>query len=546
MLSKWNSLLLESLKSLSREKVNFYISSIIISICIVSIFLIYILGFRLVNKIKAIEDPHLVVTYKNLYKECDSCPIKEYFDDIGNGIWDEGEYYEDDNNNGQWDEGEYYSDESNGIWDPAEEFRDSNSNGIWDFGEEFVDSNNNGIWDPEENFSDIGNNKWDIGELYWDFNNNGQWDEGEDFEDKGNGICDFLPNTCPECDIYDSTFLAPLDSDSESELKGKEECRECIENTLGMADGECFLDSDKILGCESYCKAPSGSKYQLYNYEKGEYFDDINRDQVWSEGLEPFINNRYYGSRKKTECGGCIHFKYLDASNRIMRIDGISKEIKTRDKDSIIVIFERDYGINYFEGRPDRFYIDVPIVSYFKISKDVNTKESIDSLINKVTNIQYVKDIDKEKMLDYPTILSYKRLSQVIVSSIPFIIFFILLVPFFIVSNTTHLIIYSKRDTLNTLRLLGERDFYIKLPFVFQGVWQGLVGALFAILLIFILDVIGLGDIINNIINELINQSKPIIDSSLVSSLNHALTILFLGIFLGIFGALRAVSRYLK
>ena len=95
MLSRWNHLLADSFKFLYREKVNFYISSIVISICIVSIFLIYILGFRLVSKIKAIEDPHLVVTYKNLYKECDSCPIKEYFDDTGNGIWNEGEYFDD-------------------------------------------------------------------------------------------------------------------------------------------------------------------------------------------------------------------------------------------------------------------------------------------------------------------------------------------------------------------------------------------------------------------------------------------------------------------
>ena len=53
------------------------------------------------------------------------------------------------------------------------------------------------------------------------------------------------------------------------------------------------------------------------------------------------------------------------------------------------------------------------------------------------------------------------------------IVVFAILIPFFIVSNTIRLIIHSKRHVLLTLRLLGDKDFFIKLPFIFQGIWQG-------------------------------------------------------------------------
>lgn len=58
----------------------------------------------------------------------------------GNGIWDEGEWFDDANGNNVWDNGEDYVDEEvmpdegegNGVWDPGEMFDDANDNGEWD------------------------------------------------------------------------------------------------------------------------------------------------------------------------------------------------------------------------------------------------------------------------------------------------------------------------------------------------------------------------------------------------------------------------------
>ena len=120
-----------------------------------------------------------------------------------------------------------------------------------------------------------------------------------------------------------------------------------------------------------------------------------------------------------------------------------------------------------------------------------------------------------------------------------------LLIPFSIVSNTIHLIIYSKRQILHTLRILGEKDFFIKLPFIFQGIWQGVIGSFMALLFIYFLDILDIGNIVSDFLNIAVKSSDEI-KISLVYNLKHIFIILLLGIVLGVDGALRSISKYIK
>ena len=120
-----------------------------------------------------------------------------------------------------------------------------------------------------------------------------------------------------------------------------------------------------------------------------------------------------------------------------------------------------------------------------------------------------------------------------------------LLIPFSIVSNTIHLIIYSQRDVLNTLQILGDKNFFIKLPFIFQGIWQGAIGSILAILFIYFLDIIELGSIVSEFLNTTI-QSSETLKINLIYNAKHVIIILLLGIILGIFGSLRSIGKYLK
>ncbi len=56
----------------------------------------------------------------------------------------------------------------------------------------------------------------------------------------------------------------------------------------------------------------------------------------------------------------------------------------------------------------------------------------------------------------------------------------------FIVTNTIKLTIYSRKDEIEILKLVGATDWFVKLPFLLEGMIQGILGGILAILTLFL------------------------------------------------------------
>ena len=117
-----------------------------------------------------------------------------------------------------------------------------------------------------------------------------------------------------------------------------------------------------------------------------------------------------------------------------------------------------------------------PLESEFVITvKDVNklteTATAIES-INMVTNVKYSESV-VEKMI--PVFDVVEKVTLVIMAGLLF-------VTILLICNTIKLTIFARRNEIEIMRLVGISNFVIKLPFVIEGLFLGIFGAIIPVI----------------------------------------------------------------
>lgn len=98
----------------------------------------------------------------------------------------------------------------------------------------------------------------------------------------------------------------------------------------------------------------------------------------------------------------------------------------------------------------------------------------------------------------------------------------------FTIANTVKLTVYARRDLIKNMQYVGASDWYIKTPFLLEGVLQGLIGSLLSWGMI-------------AIITSLVSSYLLWIDNFFL-----LIIMLLFGTLLGFIGSLRAVSKFFK
>lgn len=105
----------------------------------------------------------------------------------------------------------------------------------------------------------------------------------------------------------------------------------------------------------------------------------------------------------------------------------------------------------------------------------------------------------------------------------------------FIISNTIHLLIQARQQEIEILRMMGVSNWYIQLPFLFQGAFYGLTGAFIAFIPL---------SFAQHYINALFTYFQ-FTNSSYSMTLGF-MVLLLMGLIVGSAGALFSVHKYLK
>ena len=187
-----------------------------------------------------------------------------------------------------------------------------------------------------------------------------------------------------------------------------------------------------------------------------------------------------------------------------------------------------------------------------------NIMENWDDKENPLQNIYVVKVIDANKINETATAI--KNISKVSlvkygegmvdqllvafngIEKFSFVaVIALVVVTIFLIINTIKLTIFSRKREISIMRLVGSSNISIKLPFIFEGMFIGIIGSIIPIGLVvygyfWVYKILG-GKLITDII-------KLVPPSTIVFKI--AIFIVIIGAVVGMVGSSSAVRKYLK
>ena len=194
-----------------------------------------------------------------------------------------------------------------------------------------------------------------------------------------------------------------------------------------------------------------------------------------------------------------------------------------------------------------------------ELSKDEDMKKVLDTLeenplqssfvisvkdVKKITKTaEDIKKLDKITTVRYGETLVNKVINMfdIVRNACVIAVIALIIVTAFLIANTIKITIFSRRQGINLMRLVGTSNLVIKIPFLIEGLVLGIIGSILPILLtiygyMFLFDYVG-GSLFTNLV-VLVEPKLIVYQTSIV--------LLIVGGVVGMFGSLRAVKRYLK
>lgn len=177
-----------------------------------------------------------------------------------------------------------------------------------------------------------------------------------------------------------------------------------------------------------------------------------------------------------------------------------------------------------------------PLLDSFELKvKDVDQIKETAGQIKKIEKVQTVSY--GEDMVDQ-LITIFDVVKKVSIGAVVALI----VVTAFLIANTIKLAIYARKREIEIMRLVGASNISIKIPFVIEGLFLGLLGSIIPIIVTIygytsLYDFFG-GKLFSSTLAKLIAPSPFVYLASLL--------LMVIGILVGMFGSWQAVKKYLK
>ena len=213
---------------------------------------------------------------------------------------------------------------------------------------------------------------------------------------------------------------------------------------------------------------------------------------------------------------------------KIKKINGV-KTATLIDKEDAVRIFKDQFGESIIDLLG---YNPLPASSVVNVDRSIRRSIKIEPIIKEIRAIPYVDEINYQGNLIKKIEGIYKKIADYI----PYLLGVVIFIIGIIIYNMIKVSIYSRRETVKSLQLIGATKLFIKLPFIFEGILISVI----SVSLVFptlILTSVGLNYLISNYtVYSLILNVDPFL----------FLWLLILVTLISILSSYRAVSLFLK
>lgn len=184
-------------------------------------------------------------------------------------------------------------------------------------------------------------------------------------------------------------------------------------------------------------------------------------------------------------------------------------------------------GIRSSEVLPASFIVKLP---------DINMAEDFVSYMDGqagVNEVKYYQDLIQQA----------NKISRYVQLFGAVIILVLMIVSLFIISNTIKLTVFSRKHEIFVMRYVGADNHYIRIPFIIEGLFFGLLGSVLAFLAIYY----GYS-FVYDYFNVRIAESLSIMSLISPSIFRNSLIKIFLslGVGIGVIGSIFSIRKYLK
>jgi len=227
-----------------------------------------------------------------------------------------------------------------------------------------------------------------------------------------------------------------------------------------------------------------------------------------------------------------------------VQIKQIENTIKENNKVASYQIVTKDQALQKMKDKlaNDATILDGYDASIFPVSFIIKLKDSAYAT-EVVKSLETTSGIEKvsysQRLIDVISKVSYW--TQLICG---FMIIIFLMVSVFIISNTIKLTVFARRREISIMKYIGATDWFIRWPFVVEGVIIGIIGVIIA----FIISSLGYNELESKFSKDMLNVSMEFLKLINIREVWLQIVAFYsaIGISVGAFGSFLSIRRYLR